>query len=69
MVEEIKTADTSPTYQSYNNGQFNFNQGEIYSFSDLNLDGSSPAKFQVFSQGPNDTSNHVFKRIGKLYET
>ena len=24
---------------------------------------------QVFSFGPNDESNHIFKRIGKLYET
>ena len=69
MVEEIKTASTSPTtYQSYNNGQFFFNEGKNCSFSDLNLDGLAPTKFQIFSHGPNDESNHIFKRIGKLYE-
>ena len=46
MVEEIKTASTSPTvYQSYNNNQFFFNEGEKSSFSDLNLDGLAPTKF------------------------
>ena len=46
MVEEVKTASTSPTtYQSYNNDQFFFNEGEKISFSDLNLDGKAPTKF------------------------